>query len=151
MLQFTVIFTLPLQLIKGHISNGREIVTKWEARAQVQVAPDKLRSKNICLSLGFPPISFLWFVSFLLFLLSFYFSLFLFYFPLSSFLFSHPLSSMEALSLLCLPLTFEQLCPLHFFLLRPLERRGTFYCYVDMCLQFWEPFWVTHISSHILI
>ena len=59
-LQFTVIFTLPLQLIKGHVSNGREIVAKWEARAQVQVGPDKLRSKTICIPLGSPPISFLW-------------------------------------------------------------------------------------------
>ena len=55
------------------------------------------------------------FVSFLLFLLSFYFSLFLFYFPVSSFLFSHPLPNTEALCLLCLPLTFEQLSTALFF------------------------------------
>lgn len=32
---------------------------KVGARAQVQVGPGKLRSKNICISLGSPPISFL--------------------------------------------------------------------------------------------
>lgn len=106
-LQFTVIFTLPLQLIKGHVSNGREIVAKWEARAQVQVGPDKLRSKTICtsrLSSHFFPLGsladlFLSCSSFSHF--TFHFSCFIF---LSCFLFSHPLPNMDALSLLSLPL-----------------------------------------------
>lgn len=134
-LQFTVIFTLPLQLIKGHVSNGREIVAKWEARAQVQVGPDKLRSKTICIPLGSPPISFLWVHWQICFFPALPSPILLFTFLV---LFSSLVSSSVTLCPTWTPfpfslflLTFEQLCPLRFFFfspLRPLERRGTFYC-----------------------